>query len=146
MPIDAFGVGTACDVFRPMLPISNSCTSWSNMRGGQRERSEGKATWPGRKQIYRSLDSEGKIDRDLLTAESAPGAGQAMLVPVMRRGRRVAPPESLAIIRRLCGGSLRRCRGCDNWRTRRAFAVEIAPELQALAVEADKLVAAFQRK
>ena len=35
----------------------------------KRKRSEGKATWPGRKQIYRRVDAGGRIAGDVLTVE-----------------------------------------------------------------------------
>lgn len=65
----------------------------------RRKRSEGKGTWPGRRQVFRSVDGEGRICGDLLGLDSDDAPGERLLVPVLRAGRRVGPPPSLESLR-----------------------------------------------
>jgi nicotinate phosphoribosyltransferase len=74
----------------------------------RRKRSEGKATWPGRKQVYRRLGADGRIDSDLLTTTDDSQLGEALLRPVMRDGRRLAPSPSLAQVRQHLAAELAR--------------------------------------
>jgi nicotinate phosphoribosyltransferase len=146
-PIDAYGVGTACDVSddAPYLEIVYKLVEYAGHP--TRKRSEGKASWPGRKQVYRALDSAGRMDRDFITTESGRASGQPLLVPVMRGGKLVAPAENLATIRDRVASQLpllpARLRQLDD---AAPYPVEISPELQALAVEADERLAALDRK
>ena len=62
--------------------------------------SGGKATSPGRKQVWRRVH-DGRAVGDVigLEDEAAPADGRPLLVPVMRGGTRVAPRERLEAIR-----------------------------------------------
>ncbi len=62
------------------------------------KKSEGKATWPGRKQVFRSL-RDGEMIGDLLTLEGEIQEGRSLIRPYMKDGKRLAQPESLADIR-----------------------------------------------
>ncbi len=74
----------------------------------RRKRSEGKATWPGRKQVYRAYDASGVMTGDVLTLETDPQPGEALIRPVMRNGKRVQAPETLTDIRRRAAEQLQR--------------------------------------
>jgi nicotinate phosphoribosyltransferase len=95
-PINGFGVGTklvtAAD--QPYLDCAYKLQEY----GGQprRKRSEGKATWPGRKQVWRQRQDDGRLRGDLLALASEHATGEALLQPVMREGRRLAPSPPLA--------------------------------------------------
>ena len=65
----------------------------------RRKRSEGKATWPGRKQVWRSHSNNGTFASDLDTLEGERHDGQALLRPVMRGGKRVGVRSALSDIR-----------------------------------------------
>jgi len=67
------------------------------------KRSEGKGTWPGAKQVWRS-DEGGIAAGDLISLndEPAPSSARALLEPVMRVGRRVTPQPSLEEARWHC--------------------------------------------
>src|SRR5687768_1130199 len=58
-PIDGFGVGTALDVSSdaPSLDCAYKLQEYAGR--ARRKRSEGKATWPGRKQVYRKYHNPG---------------------------------------------------------------------------------------
>jgi nicotinate phosphoribosyltransferase len=66
--------------------------------------SEGKTTWAGEKQIYRSRGTDGRLAGDLLTLrdEPPPSNGQPLLRTVMEGGRIVEPLPALATIRGRC--------------------------------------------
>lgn len=98
-PIDSFAVGTHLTV-SPDAPYLDCAYKLQEYAGkARRKRSEGKATWPGRKQVYRSYDSDGRIDHDVLTLMDDRQEGLALLQPVMRTGKRLAPDPPLATMR-----------------------------------------------
>jgi nicotinate phosphoribosyltransferase len=95
-PIDGFGVGTALGTSNdaPALDMVYKLQSYAGV--ARRKRSEGKATWPGVKQVGRRVDAAGRMAGDLvhLASESVPGAD--LLQPCMRAGRRLQPAPTLA--------------------------------------------------
>jgi nicotinate phosphoribosyltransferase len=72
--------------------------------GGRREMkmkcSEGKSTYPGQKQIWRSSDSTGRYCGDLVALVDEPGPPDAtpLLTRIMERGRRLESPPSLDVL------------------------------------------------
>jgi nicotinate phosphoribosyltransferase len=98
-PIDAFGVGTSlttsADV--PALDCAYKLQEYAGTM--RRKRSAGKATWPGRKQVWRRRDADGRFAVDLISLESDRRDGETLLRPVMRDGRRLADPPHLSDIR-----------------------------------------------
>ena len=98
-PIDACGVGTSLSTSEDAPALD--CAYKLQVYAGQakRKRSEGKATWPGRKQVYRRYDADGTMAGDLLTLADDEAAGEALLQPVMRGGRRVGPLPTLEQLR-----------------------------------------------
>ncbi|HEY5600424.1 MAG TPA: hypothetical protein VIK48_07000, partial [Candidatus Manganitrophaceae bacterium] len=95
-PIDGFGVGTRLDTSSdaPYLDCAYKLQEYAGR--ARRKRSEGKATWPGRKQVYRRYGPDGRMAEDLLTLEEDLQEGEPLMRPVMRGGRRLAPPVPLA--------------------------------------------------
>jgi nicotinate phosphoribosyltransferase len=91
-PIDTFGVGTRLDVSvdAPCL----DCVYKLEEYGGRprRKRSAGKSTWPGRKQVFRTLDARGRVSGDVVGLHDEGLAGRALLQPVMRAGRLLHSP------------------------------------------------------
>jgi len=59
--------------------------------------SAGKVTMPSAKQVYRS--QAGSPDLLALRDEAAPPGREALLVPVMRGGRRIRPPDEITLAR-----------------------------------------------
>ena len=98
-PIDGFGIGTHLDTSadRSYLDYVYKLQEYAGI--ARRKRSEGKATWPGRKQVYRYRDGQGRLAYDLLTLEADPHPGEPLIKPVMRVGKRVASPEPLSHMR-----------------------------------------------
>lgn len=98
-PIDSFAVGTAMTTSAdaPSLDCAYKLQEYAGRPC--RKRSEGKATWPGRKQVYRERTTDGQWAYDLLTTVSDQHRGDGLLQPVMRDGRLIAPLPSLAASR-----------------------------------------------
>lgn len=99
-PIDGFGIGTALDTSSdaPALDCAYKLQEYAGLP--RRKRSEGKATWPGRKQVYRSYTADGQMAGDVLAlAQHDAHPGEALIRPVMRAGCRVEPRLPLMALR-----------------------------------------------
>ena len=139
-PIDGFGVGTSL-VTSSDAPYLDAVYKLQEYAGkARRKRSTGKATWPGRKQVYRHYDRAGRFEHDVITVEDDEREGEALLVPVMRKGRRLHAAESLAAIRERAAAQLaklpERLRPLESAVT--PYRVEFAPALRRLAAAVDR--------
>jgi len=107
-PIDGFGIGTSMDTSAdaPFLDCAYKLQEYAGQ--ARRKRSEGKATWPGRKQVYRRYDNHGIMADDVLTLETDAQEGEALIQPVMRAGKRLQSAESLDTIRQRARAQLAR--------------------------------------
>ena len=94
-PIDGYGIGTHMDTSAdaPYLDCAYKLVEYAG--APRRKRSEGKVLWPGRKQVYRSYDGAGRMSGDVLTLAGDRLGGEALIQPVMRAGRRIAPAVPL---------------------------------------------------
>lgn len=137
-PIDAFGVGTRMNVSAdaPFLDCAYKLVEYAGRP--RRKRSEGKATWPGRKQVFRRFDAGGAMAGDLLALESDAADGAPLLAPVLRGGARVGPAPTLEAVRDRARAQmaalpprLRALAAADP------YPVEIAATLRALAAQID---------
>jgi nicotinate phosphoribosyltransferase len=77
----------------------------------RRKRSEGKATWPGRKQVFRHYDAQGVIAADVLTLADDRQEGTALIRPFVVAGKRLAPPTPLQAVRERVAEELTRLPG-----------------------------------
>jgi nicotinate phosphoribosyltransferase len=98
-PIDGYGIGTSLTTSSDVAALDCAYKLEEYAGTPRRKKSEGKATWPGRKQVYRTVDGEGRIAGDVLALDDETGEGTALIQPVMRDGEPVAPPPSLENIR-----------------------------------------------
>ncbi len=137
-PIDGFGIGTRLDTSNdaPYLDCAYKLQEYAGT--ARRKRSAGKATWPGRKQVFRRY-RDGLIERDILTVEGDAQEGTPLIQPVMRDGQRLHSTEELPTIRaRLAREletlpeALRQLEPAD------APPVDISQALKALAEEVDR--------
>jgi nicotinate phosphoribosyltransferase len=139
-PIDGFGIGTALDTSSdaPFLDCAYKLQEYAGTP--RRKHSEGKATWPGRKQVYRHYAADGTLDHDVVALEGDAQPGEPLLAPVMRAGRRVAAAEPLAAARARAAAEMARlpARLRQLAPASPAYRVEIAPGLRALAAELDR--------
>jgi nicotinate phosphoribosyltransferase len=136
-PIDGFGVGTRVDTSSDLAYLDCAYKLQEYAGRARRKRSEGKATWPGRKQVYRRHDAGGRMAGDVVTLESDPQAGEPLLAPVMRAGRRLAPPPALSAVRRRAADNLARLPEPLRRLEEQDYPVEIAPALHELAARVD---------
>jgi nicotinate phosphoribosyltransferase len=105
----------------------------------RRKRSTGKATWPGRKQVYRQLGPDGRMAGDVITLEDDRRQGEPLLQLVMRAGQRLHPSPALSAVRQDAAAELARLP--DHLRQLKVeppYAVSIAPALRELADEVDR--------
>jgi nicotinate phosphoribosyltransferase len=90
-PIDAYGVGTKVGVSADAPYLDSVYKLVAYDARPVMKLSPGKATAPGAKQVFRGNGGDVLGLRD----EPAPQGTEALLVPVMRGGRRLAAPEPL---------------------------------------------------
>jgi nicotinate phosphoribosyltransferase len=137
-PIDGFGVGTNLVTSQdaPGLDCAYKLQEYAGR--ARRKRSEGKATWPGRKQVYRTVDASNRMALDVLTLEGQPADGAPLMQPAMRSGKRTAACPPLAAVRDRAAASLAQLpetlRGLE---TAPAFVVQVAACVRRLAEEVD---------
>jgi nicotinate phosphoribosyltransferase len=138
-PIDGFGVGTSLTTSfdLPALDCAYKLQEYDSV--ARRKLSTGKATWPGRKQVFRRFDAAGRMAGDLLTLEGDPQKGEALIQLVMKNGKPVKPRPSLAEARAAAAAELARLPN-DLRRLEPAFGypVEIAPALRELTADVDR--------
>jgi nicotinate phosphoribosyltransferase len=138
-PIDGFGIGTKLDTSAdaPYLDCAYKLQEYAGL--ARRKRSEGKASWPGRKQVYRASDADGRFVEDLLTLESDIGEGESLIIPILRQGKRIAPAEDLATIRDRLADQLGRLpAGVKRLRGPAPYRARVSEALKALAAEVDR--------
>jgi nicotinate phosphoribosyltransferase len=142
-PIDGFGVGTRVDVSvdAPYLDCAYKLQEYAGRP--RRKHSEGKATWPGRRQVFRRYDADGLLLADEVSLESDPRPGEPLLVPVMRGGRRLLPPDRLADPRACTLENLERLPSAlKSLEPASPYDVLISPSLRELAYELDRTMLA----
>jgi nicotinate phosphoribosyltransferase len=138
-PIDDFAVGTqlVTSADAPYLDCVYKLQEYAGR--ARRKRSEGKATWPGRKQVYRQLNMDGRMEADVLTLEHDKQPGEALLEPCLQAGKRLAPAPSLADIRQRAAMQLASLpEYLQRLEVDPPYPVIIAPTLRALADEVDR--------
>jgi len=111
----------------------------------RRKRSEGKATWPGRKQVFRSFDAAGRMSGDVLALEGDVVSGTPLLEPVLRAGKRVGPPPSLDALRERAREQMAMLpEALRALAPASPYPVAVAPSLRALADAVDTQTQARQ--
>jgi len=137
-PIDGFGIGTRMNTSSdaPYLDCAYKLQEYAGI--ARRKRSEGKATWPGRKQVYRQY-RQGSMVQDILTLAHDECEGETLLQPIMRDGELLRELPSLQTIRAHAQAELaalpehlRRLEATDE-----PYPVTIAQALRNLAQELD---------
>jgi len=148
-PIDGFGIGTSLTTSSDVPAIDFIYKLQEYAGAPRRKRSDKKATWPGRKQVWRRYDADGQMAGDRIAldrAASAPAAAktadaageESLLHCVMRNGRRLAPSPSLDEIRARAKRELERLP--ENLRRLEPganYPVEVGEDLIKLADEVD---------
>jgi len=137
-PIDGFGVGTRMNVSAdaPYLDCAYKLQEYEGRP--RRKRSEGKATWPGRKQVYRRTGGDERFSGDLLALADGRRDGRPLLVPFVRGGELIEPRITLEESREHARRELARLPDAlRSLEPAAAYPVDIDPELAALARRID---------
>jgi nicotinate phosphoribosyltransferase len=97
--IDIFGVGTELITSRD-APALGGVYKLVAIHDGRADRavckrSQEKASLPGRKQIYRTRDADGRITVDVLALAGEVTSGEALLEPSIQAGSRLISPSPL---------------------------------------------------
>jgi nicotinate phosphoribosyltransferase len=138
-PIAGFGIGTSLVTSQDAPTLD--CVYKLQEYGGlaRRKRSVGKATWPGRKQVWRNLGADGRMTSDVLSLEDDRQSGAPLLRQVMKDGRRIGPSPTLADIRALAARELARLPdGLRELAPRTIYPVEVTDALRKLAADVDR--------
>lgn len=114
--IDALGVGSALTSPGDAPQLSMIYKLVEVERGGKTrdaaKLTRAKATYPGRKQVYRYSAANGEFKSDRIALESEPpNGGEPLLVQVMRAGRRTSPAEPISGLHDRCAAQLKRLPG-----------------------------------
>jgi nicotinate phosphoribosyltransferase len=135
-PIDGFGIGSRLDVSAdaPYLDCAYKLEEYAGLP--RRKRSEGKATWPGRKQVFRTYD-QGLMAADVVALEGDFQAGEPLLRQVMRQGRRLEPPSLVEIRTRAATNLAQLPKHLRALEDGAPYPVEISSSLRELAQSLD---------
>jgi nicotinate phosphoribosyltransferase len=102
--IDAFGVGTrmGTSADKPYVDVIYKLCETMNAKGEFTpimKLSQGKATLPGRKQVFRFKDKNGNYEKDVIALAEEKVKGEPLLVKVMENGEIINPLPPLDEIR-----------------------------------------------
>lgn len=137
-PVDGFGIGTHLDVSEdvPYLDCAYKIEEYAGV--ARRKRSAGKATWPGRKQVYRLVD-HGCMRGDTIARADEAHPGRELLGLVMQDGRRVSPSPPLSTVRELAAAELASMpEAMHDLTSESSYPVEVSETLKDLAAEIDR--------
>jgi nicotinate phosphoribosyltransferase len=135
-PIDGFGVGASLDASSD-APVLDCAYKLQEYRGKPRRKlSEGKVTWPGRKQVWREI-KDGHMSSDIVSVETDEQAGEPLVMQVMKGGKRCTPADTLASIRARASSGLSRLPDeLQKLEPAAQYPVTIAEALEALGRQA----------
>jgi len=138
VPIDGYGIGTSLTTSgdAPALDCAYKIQEYDGQP--KRKRSEGKATWPGRKQVYRRYGADGTMAEDVLTLEDDVQDGDALIAPVMRGGERIGSLPTLTEVRERSAKQLARLPEGLRRLDPASYPVRVAAALKALAATVDR--------
>ncbi len=138
VPIDGYGIGTSLTTSNDWASLDCAYKLQEYAGIARRKRSEGKATLPGRKQVWRRFDDAGRMAGDTIALLDEPGQGEALLRPVMRDGEPVAPLPSLEEARSRLRRQLERLpAGLRGLATDHSYPVVVSAGLQRLMAAVD---------
>ncbi len=137
-PIDGYGVGTRMNTSSdaPYLDCAYKMQEYAGV--ARRKVSEGKATWPGRKQVYR-YSSDGVMARDVIATTDDLQDGTPLIEAVMKNGVMLSPSPSLNAIREHAARGLTALpKQLHSLDAAQPYPVKISDALKQLAHNVDK--------
>jgi len=144
-PIDGFGIGSSLTTSSdaPGLDCVYKLEEYAGLP--RRKRSAGKATWPGRKQVWRRFEPDGRMAADVLSVEDDAQQGEPLIELVMQGGKRLKPAPTLAEIRARAARELERLtEPLRRLEPAASYPVEVSDALRRLAGEVDGRMALQQ--
>jgi nicotinate phosphoribosyltransferase len=141
-PIDAFGIGTSLTTSSdvPALDCAYKLQEYAGLP--RRKHSSGKATWPGRKQVWRQYAPDGRMSGDIISVETDKQPGQPLIEKVMQGGRRIRPSPALTEIRDRAARNLEQLpESLRRLEADASYPVKVADALIALTDEVDRRLA-----
>lgn len=138
-PINGFGVGTKLDTSAdvPYLECAYKLTEYAGQ--ARMKKSPGKASLPGRKQVFRQYKN-GRMAEDTITVEGDSPAGVPLIEQVVTGGKRLAKPKTLQETAAYAREQLETLP--DHLRaltaSSAAYPVSVSPALERLKIETEK--------
>jgi nicotinate phosphoribosyltransferase len=146
-PIDGFGIGTSLTTSSdaPAFDCAYKLQEYAGLP--RRKHATGKATWPGRKQVWRRYAADGCFAGDTLSVEDDDQRGEPLIHPVMRAGKRVASLPTLDDIRAHATRELRMLPApLRELKPGATYPVQVGQALVDLAAEFDRRLKEQERK
>jgi nicotinate phosphoribosyltransferase len=144
-PIDGFGIGTSLTTASdaPALDCAYKLQEYAGQ--ARRKLSTGKATWPGRKQVWRRFGPDGRMSGDVLSMADDDQPGDPLIEPVMRDGQRLAPRPTLDDMRAHAADNLARLPArLQRLQSAADYPTEVAGALVELADAVDRRLASMR--
>jgi len=138
-PIDGYGIGVNLDasIDAPSLDCAYKLQEYAGTP--RRKLSEGKVTWPGRKQVWRSYGADKRMREDVLSLDDDSQQGETLVALAMRGGKRVATAPTLAQVRERAARNLAALpEPLRKLKAAPEYPVTISEKLSALAARMDK--------
>jgi nicotinate phosphoribosyltransferase len=138
-PISGFGVGTSLTTSSdaPALDCAYKLQEYAGLP--RRKRSPGKATWPGRKQVWRQYGANGRVAGDIVSTANDDQPGEPLVAEVMSAGRRLGRKPTLAAMRAHAQRNLEQLpEPLRQLQVEPAYPVKIGNALNRLAEETDR--------
>jgi nicotinate phosphoribosyltransferase len=145
-PIDGFGLGSSLTTSSdaPGLDCVYKLEEYAGLP--RRKRSAGKATWPGRKQVWRRYKPDGRMAADVLSVEDDAQQGEPLIELVMQGGKRLKPAPTLADARARAARELERLpEPLRLLEPAASYPVEVSDTLRRLAADVDARMAHQQK-
>jgi nicotinate phosphoribosyltransferase len=146
-PIDGFGIGTSLTTSSdaPALDCAYKLQEYAGLP--RRKRASGKATLPGRKQVWRRYGPDGRMAGDTLSVENDDQDGNALIHRVMQAGKRVSPAPTLDKIRKHAAHELQRLpASLRELEPGTTYPVQVGEALVDIAAEFDRRLTEQERK
>ena len=146
-PIDGCGIGTSLTTSEdaPALDCAYKLQEYAGQ--ARRKLSAGKATWPGRKQVWRSFAADGTMSGDVLSLADDNQPGEPLITQVMAEGKRLAPPLALTNTRAHAADNLEHLPpSLKHLAPSESYPTEVGDALVKLAGEVDRRLASMQER
>jgi nicotinate phosphoribosyltransferase len=146
-PIDGFGIGTSLTTSSdaPALDCAYKLQEYAGLP--RRKHSAGKATWPGRKQVWRRYETDGRLAGDTLSVEDDDQKGERLIDQVMLGGKRLSQSPKLDDIRAHAARELQRLPApLRELKPDATYPVQVGQALVDLTAQFDRRLKEQERK